>query len=118
LESQTIVNYAQNNCASADPSMHVRKYALATRLLEVIVLKSAQDGLKNDDCADNDQADDGVRIPGSYWESKITIIESESDSKAHATNHHNETKELDRSMDCGDLPLQVRIAQERDSVNG
>jgi hypothetical protein len=117
LESQAIVDYAQYDGTAADPTMHVGKNALATRPLEVHVLQRAQDGLEDDDCAADDEANDRVRIAGLGGKREVVEVEGHADAKRHASQHHQDAEYLDGRMDGHDFAPQVRVGQKRDPVD-
>jgi hypothetical protein len=115
LEAQTIIDNAENDGATSYPPMNVGEDALATGSLEIPMLEDTQDGLKDEDCADDEQTDDDVRR---YWVLEVVQNVRESDPQAHGSEHHDGTEDLDWGVDCWNFVSQIGIFQVRDAVDG
>lgn len=91
LEAQSRVDYARNDCDSSYPAVHVTEYALATGSLEMPMLQDAQDWLKEDECAADDEAYDAMRM---HRAMEISYEFGDPDAESHAANHHEECYNL------------------------
>ncbi len=67
--------------------MNVCKRALASRLLEVAMLKQAHCRLDGDDGGRHEQADDDVRLDLAMAEI-VEVVFGDVDAQTHGTDHH------------------------------
>lgn len=108
LKAQPRVDHAGYDGAPSQPAMHIRKLALATRPLEVSVLQNTQERLKEYDCANDDEANDDM---GAHRMAEITNARSHFDAETKASNHHDESYQLDGNVHRHDFVLKICILQ-------
>lgn len=107
LEAQPRVDYARNDCDSSYPAVHVSEYALATSSLEMPMLQDAQDRLKEDECADDDETYDAMCM---HRIMEISHVFGDPDAESHAANHHEECYDLDGCMYGHDLVSKIGVS--------
>lgn len=115
LESQTVVDDAQNDGSSSNPSMHISKPTSLGMLLEIKMLQDTHGRLYEDNQRRHEQADNNVRM---HWVRKKIQILRDLDPQRHSTNQHDRSKSLDRRMDSRDFLGQICVFQEGDFVYG
>lgn len=108
LKSQPRVDHAGDDGAPSQPAMHICKLALATGPLEVSVLQNAHEGLKEYDCANDNETNDDV---GAHRVAEITNARSNFDAETKASNHHDESYQLDWDVHRHDFVLKICIPQ-------
>lgn len=108
LKPQSRVDHAGHDGAPSQPAMHIRKLALATRPLEVSVLQNTQEGLKEYDCANDNETNDDV---GAHRMTEIAHARSNLDAKTKTSNHHDEPYQLDWNVHRHDFVLKICVLQ-------